>query len=71
MIPRLLLEIVAALNALGGNLRNSLNGISARLDAIGAEQVRQGAILEEIRAAVVSDQAASIQIVEGPPEEQP
>ena len=61
-----------------GPLMTKLQEIAAAIQAIGAEQRRQSAvldqhsaILEEIRAAVVNDQAVNIEIVEGPPEEQP
>jgi hypothetical protein len=66
MIPRLLLEILAAIKGLGSNKE-----IKEALTRIEDEQKRQAAILEEIRDAVVTDPAANIQIIEGPPEEQP
>jgi hypothetical protein len=66
MIPRLLLEILAAIKGLGSNQE-----IKQALARIEEEQKRQAAILEEIRDAVVSEQAARIEIIEGPPEEQP
>lgn len=61
-----LAEVVSMLFGHGKQLRD----IQAALAHLEAEQQRQGAILEEIRDAVVLDEAVTLDLTAGPAEEQ-